>query len=110
GSRAPRWRRGGPSPPPRPRSYDFKLSKKVEIGALRSELAEKIKAGEVMVVDAIGGSGARARGRPCHRRRRARPERRQDQGGRRDAQGARRQRQGGPGGRRRRRQAVALGA
>ena len=53
-SRTPLWRHGGTSHPPRPRSYDFKLSKKVEIGALRSALSEKIKAGEVIVVDALG--------------------------------------------------------
>jgi large subunit ribosomal protein L4 len=53
-SRTPLWRHGGTVHPPRPRSYDFKLSKKVERGALRSALAEKIKAGEVILVDALG--------------------------------------------------------
>jgi large subunit ribosomal protein L4 len=53
-SRTPLWRHGGTVHPPRPRSYDFKLSKKVERGALRSALSEKIKAGEVIVVDALG--------------------------------------------------------
>ena len=53
-SRTPLWRHGGTTHPPRPRSYDFKLSKKVELGALRSALAEKMKAGEVIVVDALG--------------------------------------------------------
>ena len=52
-SRTPLWRHGGTVHPPRPRSYDFKLSKKVERGALRSALSEKIKAGEVIVVEAL---------------------------------------------------------
>ena len=53
-SRTPLWRHGGTVHPPRPRSYDFKLSKKVERGALRSALSEKIKAGDVILVDALG--------------------------------------------------------
>ncbi len=55
-SRTPLWRHGGTVHPPRPRSYDFKLSKKVELGALRSALSEKMKAGEVIVVDALGAT------------------------------------------------------
>ncbi len=55
-SRTPLWRHGGTSHPPRPRSYDFKLSKKVERGALRSALSEKMKAGELVVVDALSVS------------------------------------------------------
>ena len=46
-SRTPLWRHGGTVHPPRPRSYDFKLSKKVELGALRSALSEKIKVAQV---------------------------------------------------------------
>ena len=52
-SRTPLWRHGGTVFGPQPRGYDFKLSKKVEIGALRSALSEKIKAGEVIVVEAL---------------------------------------------------------
>ena len=52
-SRTPLWRHGGTVHPPRSRSYDFKLSKKVERGALRSALAEKMKAGELIVVDGL---------------------------------------------------------
>jgi large subunit ribosomal protein L4 len=55
-SRTPLWRHGGTVHPPRPRSYDFKLSKKIELGALRSALSEKLKAGEVIVVDALSAS------------------------------------------------------
>jgi large subunit ribosomal protein L4 len=55
-SRTPLWRHGGTVHPPRPRSYDFKLSKKVERGALRSALSEKMKAGEFVVVDALSAT------------------------------------------------------
>ena len=54
--RNPLWRHGGTVFGPQPRSYDFKLSKKVERGALRSALAEKMKAGEVVVVEALTAS------------------------------------------------------
>ena len=60
-SRTPLWRHGGTVHGPRSRSYDFKLSKKVERGALRSALSEKIKAGEVIVVDALGVSEPRTK-------------------------------------------------
>jgi large subunit ribosomal protein L4 len=55
-SRTPLWRHGGTVHPPRPRSYDFKLSKKVERGALRSALSEKMKAGEFVVVETLSAS------------------------------------------------------
>ena len=55
-SRTPLWRHGGTVHPPRPRSYDFKLSKKVERGALRAALAEKMKDGALVVVDALAAS------------------------------------------------------
>ena len=52
-SRTPLWRHGGTVFGPQPRSYDFKLSKKVERGALRAALAEKLQAGALVVVDAL---------------------------------------------------------
>jgi large subunit ribosomal protein L4 len=55
-SRTPLWRHGGTVHPPRPRSYDFKLSKKVERGALRSALSEKMKAGEFVVVETLSAT------------------------------------------------------
>jgi large subunit ribosomal protein L4 len=51
--RNPLWRHGGTVFGPQPRSYDFKLSKKVERGALRAALAAKVQAGELVVVDAL---------------------------------------------------------
>ena len=61
-SRTPLWRHGGTVHPPRPRSYDFKLSKKVELGALRAALSEKMKAGEVIVVDALSAAEIKTKG------------------------------------------------
>ena len=52
-SRTPLWRHGGTVFGPQPRSYDFKLSKKVQRGALRAALAEKLKAGDLVVVEAL---------------------------------------------------------
>src|SRR6476620_4461701 len=54
--RNPLWRHGGTVFGPQPRSYDFKLSKKVERGALRAALAEKMKEGELVVVDVLAAS------------------------------------------------------
>jgi large subunit ribosomal protein L4 len=55
-SRTPLWRHGGTVFGPQPRGYGFKLSKKVERGALRSALAQKMKEGELVVVDVLTAS------------------------------------------------------
>src|SRR5438067_3444117 len=55
-SRTPLWRHGGTVFGPQPRSYDFRLPKKVERGALRAALAEKVQAGQLVVVDALTAS------------------------------------------------------
>jgi large subunit ribosomal protein L4 len=55
-SRTPLWRHGGTVHGPQPRGYGFKLSKKVELGALRAALADKMKSGDVVVVDALAAS------------------------------------------------------
>src|SRR5688572_22125270 len=52
-TRNPLWRKGGTSHGPQPRSYDYQLPKKVEKGALRQALAQKLQAGEVIVVEAL---------------------------------------------------------
>src|SRR5580765_4522278 len=54
--RNPLWRKGGTAFGPQPRSYDFKLPKKVEIGALRAALAEKLRDGQLVVVDLLAAS------------------------------------------------------
>src|SRR3989442_11437941 len=51
--RNPLWRHGGTVFGPMPRSYDFKLPKKVERGALRAALAQKLKDGHVALVQAL---------------------------------------------------------
>jgi len=51
--RNPLWRKGGTVFGPQPRSYEYRLPKKVELGALRAALAEKLKDGHVIVVDAL---------------------------------------------------------
>ncbi len=51
--RNPLWRKGGTTFGPQPRSYDYQLPKKVEKGALRAALTQKLKDGAVVVVDAL---------------------------------------------------------
>ena len=68
--RNPLWRKGGTVFGPQPRSYDYQLPKKVERGALRAALAQKLRDGQVVVVDIArrrrvqdeGGGGACWRG------------------------------------------------
>jgi large subunit ribosomal protein L4 len=52
-ARNPLWRHGGTVFGPQPRSYDYHLPKKVEKGALRAALAQKLRDGAVTVVDAL---------------------------------------------------------
>ena len=51
--RNPLWRKGGTVFGPQPRSYEDQLPKKVEKGALRAALSQKLHDGEVIVVDAL---------------------------------------------------------
>lgn len=51
--RNPLWRKGGTVFGPQPRSYDYRLPRKVERGALRAALTQKLRDGEVTVVDAL---------------------------------------------------------
>jgi len=51
--RNPLWRKGGTVFGPQPRSYDYALPKKVERGALRAALADKLQQGDLIVVDAL---------------------------------------------------------
>ncbi len=80
--RTPLWRKGGTVFGPKPRSYEYTLPKKVERGALRAALAQKLGDGRLVVVDtlvareiktkAAAAMGSRRQGRP--HRRDARPE------------------------------------
>jgi large subunit ribosomal protein L4 len=51
--RNPLWRKGGTVFGPQPRSYETKLPKKVELGALRAAIGAKLQEGELLVVDAL---------------------------------------------------------
>jgi large subunit ribosomal protein L4 len=52
-ARNPLWRKGGTVFGPQPRSYDFHLPRKVEKGALRAALSQRLRDGAVVVVDAL---------------------------------------------------------
>ena len=54
--RNPLWRKGGTVFGPQPRSYEYALPRKVERGALRAALAQKLGEGAVTVVDALTAS------------------------------------------------------
>jgi large subunit ribosomal protein L4 len=54
--RNPLWRKGGTVFGPQPRSYDYALPKKVEIGALRAAFSQKLSEGLIVVVDALAAS------------------------------------------------------
>jgi large subunit ribosomal protein L4 len=54
--RNPLWRKGGTVFGPQPRSYEYKLPKKVEKGALRAALQSKLQENALIVVDALAAS------------------------------------------------------
>jgi large subunit ribosomal protein L4 len=51
--RNPLWRHGGTVFGPQPRSYDYALPKKVERGALRAAIAQKLQTSSLIVVDEL---------------------------------------------------------
>src|SRR4029453_10147818 len=51
--RNPLWRKGGTVFGPGPRSYDYRLPRKTEIGALRAALAQRAQDGALIVIDAL---------------------------------------------------------
>jgi large subunit ribosomal protein L4 len=59
--RNPLWRKGGTVFGPQPRSYDYHLPKKVEKGALRAALSQKLQDGAVIVVDALSAAEIKTR-------------------------------------------------
>src|SRR5688572_25976252 len=52
-ARNPLWRKGGTVFGPQPRSYEYQLPRKVEKGALRAALTQKLRDGAVIVVEAL---------------------------------------------------------
>jgi large subunit ribosomal protein L4 len=59
--RNPLWRKGGTVFGPQPRSYEYKLPRKVEQGALRAALAQKVKDGQLIVVDELAAEEIRTK-------------------------------------------------
>src|SRR5207244_1802337 len=51
--RNPLWRHGGTVFGPQPRSYEYSVPKKVELGALRAALSQKLRDGHLVVVDEL---------------------------------------------------------
>src|SRR5450631_3871936 len=47
------WRKGGTVHGPVPRSYAYKLPRKMVLGALRSALSQKMKDGAILIVNAL---------------------------------------------------------
>ena len=52
-ARNPLWRHGGTVFGPQPRSYEYQLPRKVEKGALRAAITQKLRDGAVIIVDAL---------------------------------------------------------
>jgi large subunit ribosomal protein L4 len=52
-ARNPLWRHGGTVFGPQPRSYEYQLPKKVEKGALKAALTQKLRDGAVIIVDTL---------------------------------------------------------
>jgi large subunit ribosomal protein L4 len=59
--RNPLWRKGGTVFGPQPRSYDYALPKKVERGALRSAIAQKMTERALLVLDRLASDEIRTR-------------------------------------------------
>jgi large subunit ribosomal protein L4 len=52
-ARNPLWRHGGTVFGPQPRSYEYQLPRKVEKGALRAAITQKLRDGAVIIVDTL---------------------------------------------------------
>ena len=59
--RNPLWRKGGIVFGPRPRSYEYALPRKVQRGALRAALAQKVKDGALLVVDQLSAGDTKTK-------------------------------------------------
>ena len=60
--RSPLWRHGGTVHGPQPRSYEYKLPRKMVLGALRSALSAKLRDGELKVVQAFSLADHKTKG------------------------------------------------
>jgi large subunit ribosomal protein L4 len=59
--RSPLWRHGGTVHGPQPRSYEYKLPRKMVLGALRSALSAKLRDGQLKIVRAFDLSDHKTR-------------------------------------------------
>jgi large subunit ribosomal protein L4 len=59
--RNPLWRKGGTVFGPQPRSYEFAIPRKVERGAIRAALAQKLQDGALVVVEALSSPEAKTK-------------------------------------------------
>lgn len=59
--RNPIWRHGGTVFGPQPRSYDFRLPRKVKRGAIVAALAQRIQDGALVVVDTLGATESKTK-------------------------------------------------
>ena len=59
--RNPLWRKGGTVFGPQPRSYAYDLPKKVQRGALRAALSQKLSDGAVIVIDRLDSEDSKTR-------------------------------------------------
>jgi large subunit ribosomal protein L4 len=59
--RNPLWRHGGTVFGPQPRSYDFRLPRKVKRGAVVAALAARIQDGALIVVDELGAADSKTK-------------------------------------------------
>jgi large subunit ribosomal protein L4 len=60
-ARNPLWRTGGTVFGPKPRSYAYRLPRKVALGALRAALSQKLQEGSVIVLSELALSEAKTR-------------------------------------------------
>jgi large subunit ribosomal protein L4 len=60
--RNPLWRHGGTVFGPQPRSYDFRLPRKVKRGAIVAALAQRIQDGALVVVDELSATESKTKG------------------------------------------------
>jgi large subunit ribosomal protein L4 len=59
--RSPLWRHGGTTHGPQPRSYAYRLPRKMQLGALRSALSAKLRDGELRVINEFSISEAKTK-------------------------------------------------
>jgi large subunit ribosomal protein L4 len=59
--RSPLWKGGGNVHGPQPRDWSYQLPKKMRRGALRSALSERLREGNLIIIDDFGGVGEKTK-------------------------------------------------